>query len=253
MKAYKNYMDRIRLDEEQHDKLLEAVRAAEAEKNKNAVPKPAKTRRFPLKTFGLIASAAAVIILAVGVFPGRQTKQADSISTTLINGTGAMVPNGHEAAEMEPAVPQTETSVITEYASLTSAFASADTERLVEEACNLTGVIDFRSVSHDGKKGQIGTAAAPQATAQTSGADRKTAVLTEILELLKTMIPRMQEAGEESGVNGSEDVCRFLIEGKEYLYRSAEGILRAEGREYVLSSSERTEMGKLLNEYFADR
>ena len=106
MKAYKNYMDRIRLDEEQHDKLLEAVRAAEAGQNKNAVPKPAKTRRFPLKTFGLIASAAAVIILAVGVFPGRQTKQADSISTTLKNGTEAMAPNAHEHAEMESPMPR---------------------------------------------------------------------------------------------------------------------------------------------------
>lgn len=252
MKAYKNYMDRIRLDEEQHDKLLEAVRAAEAEKNKNAVPKPAKTRRFPLKTFGFIASAAAVIILAVGVFPGRQTKQADSISTTLKIGTEAMAPNAHEEVEMVPAVPQTAPPVITENASVTSAFASADLERPVEEAFTLTGVIDFRSVSYDGKISQTGTAV-PQATAQTSRADRKTAVLAEILKLLKTMIPQMQEAGEESGVNGSEDVCRFLIEGKEYLYRSAEGILRAEGREYVLSSSERAEMGKLLNEYFADR
>ena len=252
MKAYKNYMDRIRLDEEQHDKLLEAVRAAETEKNKNAVPKLAKTRRFPLKTFGLIASAAAVIILAVGVFPGRQTKQADSISTTLINGTGAMVSNGHEHAEMESPMPQAAPSVITEYASLTSAFASADIERPAEAVYTLTGVIDFRSVSYDGKISQTGTAV-PQATAQTSGADRKTAVLAEILELLKTMIPRMQEAGEESGVNGSEDVCRFLIEGKEYLYRSAEGILRADGTEYVLTEPERTEMGKLLNEYFADR
>ena len=252
MKAYKNYMDRIRLDEEQHDKLLEAVRAAEAEKNKYAVPKPAKTRRFPLKTFGLIASAAAVIILVIGVFPGRQTKQADSISTTLRNGTEAMAPNAHEEAEMVPAVPETAPSVITENDSLTSAFASADIERPAEAVYTLTGVIDFRSVSYDGKISQTGTAV-PQATAQTSRADRKTAVLTEILKLLKTMIPQMQEAGEESGVNGSEDVCRFLIEGKEYLYRSAEGILRAEGREYVLSSSERAEMGKLLNEYFADR
>ena len=243
MKAYKEYMDRIRVDEEQHGKLLEAVRAAEAEQNKNAAPEPAKTRRFPLKAFGLIASAAAVIILVIGVFPGRQTKQADSISTTLKIGTEAMAPNVHEEAEMVPAVPQTETFGITENESLTSAFASADT---------LTGVIDFRSVSYDGKISQTGTAV-PQATAQTSGADRKTAVLTEILELLKTMIPRMQEAGEESGANGSEDVCRFLIEGKEYLYRSEEGILRADGTEYVLTEPERAEMGKLLKEYFADR
>ncbi len=252
MKAYKNYMDRIRLDEEQHDKLLEAVRAAEAEQNKNAVPKPAKTRRFPLKTFGLIASAAAVIILAVGVFPGRQTKQADSINTTLMNKTEAMAPNGHEHAEMESPMPQAAPSVITENASVTSVFASADSERTAESVYTLTGVIDFRSVSYDGKISQTGTAV-PQATAQTSRADRKTAVLAEILKLLKTMIPRMQEAGEESGVNGSEDVCRFLIEGKEYVYLSAEGILRAEGREYVLTEPERAEMGKLLNEYFADR
>ena len=252
MKAYKEYMDRIRLDEEQHGKLLEAVRAAEAEQNKNAAPEPAKTRRFPLKAFGLIASAAAVIILVIGVFPGRQTKQADSISTTLKIGTEAMAPNVHEEAEMVPAVPQTETFGITENESLTSAFASADIERPAEAVYTLTGVIDFRSVSYDGKISQTGTAV-PQATAQTSGADRKTAVLTEILELLKTMIPRMQEAGEESGANGSEDVCRFLIEGKEYLYRSAEGILRADGTEYVLTEPERTEMGKLLNEYFADR
>ncbi len=116
MKAYKNYMDRIRLDEEQHDKLLEAVRAAEAEQNQKAAPEPEKVRRFPLKAFGLIASAAAVIILAVGVFPGRQTKQADSINTTLMNKTEAMAPNGHEHAEMESPMPQAAPSVITENA-----------------------------------------------------------------------------------------------------------------------------------------
>ena len=34
MSAYKDYIDRISLDEEQHEKLLQAVREAETEKNR---------------------------------------------------------------------------------------------------------------------------------------------------------------------------------------------------------------------------
>ena len=80
MKAYKNYMDRIRLDEEQHDRLMEAVKAAEAaEAAKKAGSKaeaPAKVSRFPLKRLGWIASAAAVIVLLVAVVPKNNSWSA---------------------------------------------------------------------------------------------------------------------------------------------------------------------------------
>ena len=73
MKAYKNYMDRIRLDEEQHGRLMEAVKAAEAaeaaKKAETQAEEPAKVRRFPLKRLAWIASAAAVIVLIVAVVP----------------------------------------------------------------------------------------------------------------------------------------------------------------------------------------
>ena len=77
MSSYKNYMDRIKLDDEQHEKLLEAVRAAEEKQASGAsgTPQPAKVRRFPVKRLALIASAAAVIILAVGVIPGIGEKR----------------------------------------------------------------------------------------------------------------------------------------------------------------------------------
>ncbi len=80
MKAYKNYMDRIRLDEEQHDRLMEAVKAAEAaEAAKKAGPEdeaPAKVSRFPLKRLGWIASAAAVIVMLVAVVPKSHRSEA---------------------------------------------------------------------------------------------------------------------------------------------------------------------------------
>ena len=79
MKAYKDYMDRIKLDEQQHRKLLEAVKAAE----RNAAPltdnpaedlavkqdEEAKIRRFPRKIWGVLASAAAVAVLVFTVNP----------------------------------------------------------------------------------------------------------------------------------------------------------------------------------------
>ena len=83
MSSYKNYMDRIKLDDEQHEKLLEAVRAAEEKQasGESGTPQPAKVRRFPVKRLALIASAAAVIILAVGVIPGIGAKRASAPET----------------------------------------------------------------------------------------------------------------------------------------------------------------------------
>ena len=83
MSSYKKYMDRIKLDDEQHKKLLEAVRAAEADQAAGGLKndQPEKLRRFPLKRLALIASAAAVIVLAVGVFPGRQKSMEASYTS----------------------------------------------------------------------------------------------------------------------------------------------------------------------------
>ena len=253
MKAYKEYMDRIRVDEEQHGKLLEAVRAAEAEQTKNAAPEPAKTRRFPLKAFGLIASAAAVIVLIVGVFPDRQATKTDSMNTAEPMASEAIAANSPlEEAEVTA---RTEAELPNEgpnSSSFTSSFPVNEYAASECAAYTYNGVIDLRGAAADGKQNQPGTAAF-QTAPQTADESRKAAARKGLVSLIETMIPQMQKAGEEDSANDRENICRFLIDGEEYLYRAAEGILSAEGREYVLTASERAEMRKLLNDYFGDK
>lgn len=251
MKAYKEYMDRIRVDEEQHDKLLEAVRAAEAAQNKETVPEPAKVRRFPLKTLGLIASAAAVIILVVGVFPGQRTKQADSINTAVPNATEAMAAEHPVEAPNVSARP--EESAKTDLASLSEAYPVDDGSMAATSAHSHSATIDFSLAPEGGTKNQGGTAS-PQATAQTD-ADQKTAALAEIRSLIETMIPGMRKAetAEQNGNDPDENVCSFLIGENEYVYSPADGVLRSEGLEYVLTPAEKSEINTLLESYFSDR
>ena len=52
MGAYKDYIDRISLDEEQHEKLLQAIREAETEKNADPSRRRKRLFRSPLKTMG---------------------------------------------------------------------------------------------------------------------------------------------------------------------------------------------------------
>ena len=80
MSAYKDYIDRISLDEEQHEKLLQAVREAETEKNADSSSRRKRLLRSPLKTMGLIASAAAVAIVLFA-FPSLSDKTSDASLT----------------------------------------------------------------------------------------------------------------------------------------------------------------------------
>ena len=85
MSAYRDYIDRISVDEEQHEKLLQAVITAEADAKGRAgtAPERAQTqpteapssggtengdagqkiRRFPVKKWGLAASAAVLALV----------------------------------------------------------------------------------------------------------------------------------------------------------------------------------------------
>jgi hypothetical protein len=97
MKSYKEYMDRIRVDEAQHGRFLEAMRKAEAEAQAgskaapdeaagNAVPvlpsDKKKRFRFPvLKIAGVAAAAVLAFVLILGPAGGKvaqPAKEADS-------------------------------------------------------------------------------------------------------------------------------------------------------------------------------
>lgn len=111
MKAYKDYMDRIKLDEQQHRKLLEAVKAAERNADPltdNPAEDPAasqepetKIRRFPRKIWGVLASAAAVAVLVFTVNPDNNfiSKTAE---LTYANDEMTLSPPMTAAPEAEP-------------------------------------------------------------------------------------------------------------------------------------------------------
>ncbi len=105
MKAYKEYMDRIRLDDDQHQKLLSAI--SEAEKAAKEVTRPLPEEKvrdkaplpFPLKRFGVLASAAALalIILSLGT-GGRIWRSADQDHEATLSGKTDTVTTGDLSA-----------------------------------------------------------------------------------------------------------------------------------------------------------
>ena len=288
MSSYKNYMDRIKLDDEQHEKLLEAVRAAE-EKQASVeaeTPQPAKVRRFPVKRLALIASAAAVIILAVGVIPGIGAKRASAPETyagineaydtmnrpqttakTAAPGA-AVTASEHfasltEEAALTPAEPSAEMPDTEKEAPVTQAsehHTDPDTEvyhfsvRKSADAAKIPESYVYQASVNTANPtaAQQRSTEAPQENVEdgekTASENAALKLFSYVLGLKKQM--DLNAAAPDAGITPGTADYSFMLEDTEYNYDSEEGIFWTGEREYLLNESEQDELNDLLNEYF---
>ena len=265
MNAYKEYMDRISLDEEQHGRLMEAVLAAEAaEAEKSGQPEaetPTKIRRFPLKTLGWIASAAAVIVLFVAVIP--QNKKSASLSVTEAA--------AHEQVQADSLAPNAMQE------------QPLPAENAATVGCELTAASDFSIVSHvtsanagkasaDGEQYMATYTYTVTLSLENSENDAAETVKIQIYEILqqmedrlavpatKTVETRYAEVTADNGGRAEESSTAarsigsvsFIMGGESYDYDAQTGLLRSDGREYRLLEDEKNELNSLLESILAE-
>ena len=273
MKAYKDYMDRIGVDEEQHKKLLDAVRAAEEAAASGSLPEAdapspeqTKVRRFPLKKLGLIASAAAAVVIVISIGGG-------------LNGGSKEDAVAHAAApEMTIAPEAAQTTVITKQASdgrEEGAFSYSYTSSMKsgEEQDTIVPAVDPESnVATDTKA----PASAADATkrAETAAATTRyasddqdfsfsieeltlegTLVIVcasadadeEIEPVFEQILPLMKEVPAPQAPASAE----FIYKDVSYSYDSGTGFLYAEGKGCVLPDDLRSALNAILNKYAA--
>lgn len=238
MKAYKDYMDRIKLDEQQHRKLLEAVKAAE----RNAEPltdNPAedlaasqepetKIRRFPRKIWGVLVSAAAVAVLVLTVNPDNT--HSNTAELTWANADVTMSPPITAAPE---AVTTATTDGISKEESIAATKAPAATV-MTEE----TGDVFYPE--------------ATEATATKSGrneAQPYSEVITcSQVDFGDKKIPFLDEALCTMTENASDiapDVT-FIYHNKLLFYNTETGALASEKQYCLLSEADKTALNALL-------
>ena len=266
MNAYKEYMDRISLDEEQHGRLMEAVLAAEAaEAEKSGQPEaetPTKVRRFPLKTLGWIASAAAVIVLLVAVIP-QNTEKSASLTVT-----EAAAYENVKADSLSPNAMQEQ---------------PLPAENAATVGCELTVASDFSIVSHvtsanagkasaDGEQYMATYTYTVTLSLENSENDAAETVKIQIYEILqqmkdrlavsatKTVETRYAEVTADNGGRAEESSTAarsigsvsFIMGGERYDYDAQTGLLRSDGREYRLLEDEKNELNSLLESILAE-
>ncbi len=238
MKAYKDYMDRIKLDEQQHRKLLEAVKAAE----RNAAPLTAdpaedpaasqepetKIRRFPRKIWGVLASAAAVAVLVFTVNPDNNFSKKTA-ELTFAYADVTMSPANTTAPEALP----TTTDGISKEESIAATKAPAATV-MTEE----TGDVFYPE--------------ATEATATKSGrneAQPYSEVITcSQVDFGDKKIPFLDEAlctMTENAPDIAPDVT-FIYHNKLLFYNTETGALSSEKRYCLLSEADKTALNALL-------
>ena len=253
MSAYKDYIDRISLDEEQHEKLLQAVREAETEKNADSSSRRKRLLRSPLKTMGLIASAAAVAIVLFAL-PSLSDKTSDASLTF-----AAEIPQ--EDMVIDQAVTEYAVNTAGQYAAASRAeeagpveaplgSGQAESEEVKSEVLTYQFTADlFGKTGHadaetaaDGRKSETPAyvTAAPTALPDSADLDRV------IAEILNEAFLQMSETKESAAFDyrftyQNEVVCR---------YDSASGFLSADGKGATLSDARREQLNMLLKAYF---
>ena len=140
MKSYKEYMDRIRVDEAQHERFLEALQKAEADAQAGSKAAPAeetvqtlpsaqkKRFRFPvMKIAGVAAAAVLAFVLILGPAGGKvaqPAKEADAAPAVTAVPTAQKTESGLPEANPAPA-------------GLTQAGAQIDgSEKITDEKMN---------------------------------------------------------------------------------------------------------------------
>ncbi|MBQ6195885.1 MAG: hypothetical protein IJK47_00435 [Lachnospiraceae bacterium] len=254
MSAYKDYIDRISLDEEQHEKLLQAVREAETEKTVGENVRRGKTRRSPLKTMGIIASAAAVAIVLLAL-PSLFVKKTDASLTF-----AAEIPN--EDVVIDQAATEYAVNTAGQYAAANRAEAAGPVEaplgsgqaeevnsevltyQLTADLIGKNGKAEAETAA-DGRKNENPSYVTAELTALPSGADLDRA----IAEILNEAFLQMSETKKSDAFDyrftyQNEVVCR---------YDSASGFLSADGKGTTLSAARREQLNMLLKAYFESK
>lgn len=238
MKAYKEYMDRIRLDDDQHQKLLSAI--SEAEKAAKEVTRPLpeekvrdkEPRPFPLKRFGVLASAAALalIILSLGT-GGRIWRSADQDHEAILSGKTDTVTAGDLSAapDNEKEGNKTEEEFFRNEADQASALtyhaASAEPEANTELA--LPGLSGF------------GTGAPAPVTIDFGSGD---------IPLLDRALSAMKNEAEPEKAD-----VRFSYKDTVFSYSADDGTLWAGGRSCVLTDEDKAALNELIRAYEEDK
>ena len=244
MKAYKDYMDRIELDGEQHRKLLDAVLAAEKEASAGALPEQmeretgTKVRRFPLKKLGWIASAAAVIVIAVAV--GGQSgsrKQADTTATEAAAPQASNMNKDTEWRTAEEASYTVTAPVIVPGEKTTAPTAVPRPESAVPAANEGITVISNEASEQNVLDGSFTW------TAEDDAADR-------LGGILNAAEPFMKELAKQETVSGNVE---FVYQEAVYTYDSVTGSLFTGGKGCILPENLRKALNSLLAEYPADK
>ena len=236
MKAYKEYMDRIRLDDDQHQKLLSAI--SEAEKAAKEVTRPLpeekvrdkEPRPFPLKRFGVLASAAALalIILSLGTGDRIRRPAGQNLGATLSENTvaaGALqaAPDNENAEnKIEEYFSRNEA----EQALVSSHYApSGDPEANAESA--LPGFSGF------------GTGAPAPVTIDFGSGD---------IPLLDRALSAMKNEAEPEKAD-----VRFSYKDTVFSYSADDGTLWAGGRSCVLTDEDKAALNELIRAYEEDK
>ena len=273
MKAYKDYMDRIGVDEEQHKKLLDAVRAAEEAAASGSLPEAdapspeqTKVRRFPLKKLGLIASAAAAVVIVISIGGGLNGGRKEDAVT-------------HAAApEMTIAPEAAQTTVITKQASdgreegafsysYTSSMKSGEEQDTIVPAGDPESTVATDTKAPASAADATKRAETAAATTRYASDDQDFSFSIEELTLEGTLVivcasadadeeiepvfeqilPLMKEVPAPQAPASAE----FIYKDVSYSYDSGTGFLYAEGKGCVLPDDLRSALNAILNKYAA--
>ena len=236
MKAYKDYMDRIKLDEQQHRKLLEAVKAAE----RNAAPLTAdpaedlaasqeqetKIRRFPRKIWGVLASAAAVAVLVFTVNPDNNFSKTAEL--TYANDEVTLSPPMTAAPEAEPTTTDMKEGVPAATQTCLTAAAKEAEEHV------LPGAAETNSLATKSGRNEAQPYSEVITCSQVDFGDKKIPFLDEALCTMTENAPDI-----------APDVT-FIYHNKLLFYNTETGALSSEKRYCLLSEADKTALNALL-------
>ena len=240
MKAYKDYMDRIKLDEQQHRKLLEAVKAAE----RNAEPltdnpaedlavkqdEEAKIRRFPRKIWGVLVSAAAVAVLVFTVNPDNNFS-SKTAELTFANDDVTMSPANTTAPEALPTTTDMSGRKEGIPAATTTCITAAATEA---EECVLPGAAE--------------TNTSATKTGRNEAQPYSEVITCSQIDFGDKLIPFLDRALCTMTENASDiapDVT-FIYHNKLLFYNTETGALSSEKQYCLLSEADKTALNALL-------
>ena len=236
MKAYKDYMDRIKLDEQQHRKLLEAVKAAErnadpltdnpAEDPAASQEPEAKIRRFPRKIWGVLVSAAAVAIIVLTVNPDNNFSKTAEL--TYANDEVTLSPPMTAAPEAEPTTTDMKEGVPAATQTCLTAAATEAEEHV------LPGAAETNTLATKSGRNEAQPYSEVITCSQIDFGDKKIPLLDEALSIMT-----------ENASNIAPDVT-FIYHNKLLFYNTETGALSSEKRYYLLSAADKTALNALL-------